>query len=76
MKKLHLVFLDEDANEYTLILSNPKTNLTLSAVTTVMEGIISDGVLLTNKGKALDAVNKCFYRETTDTVLTDPGGAE
>ena len=76
IKKLYMEFLDEDSQVYTLILSNPRSDLTLAEVTDVMEGIISDGVLVTPKGKTLDSVSNCYYRVVSKIALTNPGGGE
>jgi len=75
-KTLVLVFLDEDGNEKTIIIKDPKDNVTLAEAVAVMEAIIEDGVIQTSSGKSLDAVSTVYYKEVTVTTLTNPEGGE
>ena len=64
-KTLVLEFLDEDNNTKTLVIKNPKDDLTKEAVTAAMETIIEEDALLTNAGRHLQVINNCYYRTVT-----------
>lgn len=73
---LVLSFLDTDGNEANITVKNPKANLERADVIDVMETIIDNQSIVSNKDLALDTVNDCYYRTVTKTPLTDEGGGE
>lgn len=75
-KYLVLSFLTSGGKEHKITINNPKSDLTRSQVNTAMESIISSTAILASDGDTLDAVNDMYYRETSITVLTNPGGGE
>ena len=64
-KTLVLEFLDEDNNIKTIVIKNPKDDLTKEAVMAAMNTIIDEDVLLTNAGRHLQDINNCYYRTVT-----------
>ena len=64
-KTLVLEFLDEDNNIKTIVIKNPKDDLSKEAVTAAMETIIEEDALLTNAGRHLQDINNCYYRTVT-----------
>lgn len=64
-KTLVLEFLDEENNIKTLVIKNPKDDLSKEAVTAAMETIIEEDALLTNAGRHLQDINNCYYRTVT-----------
>jgi len=73
---LVLSFFDADGNEANLTVKNPKADLERADVVDVMEDIIDNEGIVSNKGNLLQDVNDCYYRTVTKTVLTDDGGGE
>ena len=66
-KTLVLEFLDEDNNTKSLVIKNPKDDLTKEAVIAAMNTIIEEDALLTNASRHLVDINNCYYR----TVIID-----
>ena len=66
-KTLVLEFVDEDNNTKSLVIKNPKDDLTKEAVTAAMNTIIEEDALLTNAGRHLADIKNCYYR----TVIID-----
>ena len=64
-KTLVLEFLDEDNNTKSVVIKNPKDDLTQEAVTAAMNTIIEEDVLLTNASRHLVDINNCYYRTVT-----------
>ena len=64
-KTLVLEFLDEDNNTKSLVIKNPKDDLTKEAVTAAMETIIEEDALLTNASRHLTDIANCYYRTVT-----------
>ena len=64
-KTLVLEFVDEDNNTKSVVIKNPKDDLTHETVTAAMETIIAEDALLTNAGRHLVAINNCYYRTVT-----------
>ena len=64
-KTLVLEFLDEDNNIKTIVIKNPKDDLTKEAVMAAMNTIIEEDALLTNAGRHLTDINNCYYRTVT-----------
>ena len=64
-KTLVLEFLDEDNNTKSLVIKNPKDDLTKEAVTAAMETIIEEDALLTNAARHLTDIKNCYYRTIT-----------
>ena len=75
-KYLVLSFLTTGGKEHKITIYNPKDGLTRSQVNTAMESIITSTAILAADGDTLETVNDMYYRETSITVLTDPGGGE
>lgn len=66
-KTLVLEFVDEDNNTKSVVIKNPKDDLTKEAVTEAMNTIIEEDALLTNAGRHLADIKNCYYR----TVIID-----
>ena len=64
-KTLVLEFLDEDNNTKSLVIKNPKDDLTHEAVTAAMNTIIEEDALLTNAARHLTDIANCYYRTVT-----------
>ena len=64
-KTLVLEFLDEDNNTKTIVIKNPKDDLTKEAVMAAMNTIIEEDALLTNAARHLTDIKNCFYRTVT-----------
>ena len=64
-KTLVLEFLDEDNNIKTIVIKNPKDDLTKEAVMAAMNIVIDEDVLLTNASRHLQDINNCYYRTVT-----------
>ena len=64
-KTLVLEFLDEDNNTKSLVIKNPKDDLTKEAVTAAMNTIIEEDALLTNAARHLTDIKNCYYRTVT-----------
>ena len=68
-KTLVLEFWDEDNKTKSLIIKNPKDDLTKEQVVEAMQTIIDADVLLTSASKHLVDVANCYYRTVTKEVL-------
>ena len=73
---LVLAFYDTDGNETNVTVKNPKMDLQLNEVVAVMEEIIENQGIISNRDLPLDSVANCYYRTVTKTPLTDAGGGE
>jgi len=76
VKTLALVFLDEEGNEKTVIIKDPREDITLAEAVAVMEAIIGDDVIQTSSGKSLSAISTVYYKDVTITTLMNPEGGE
>jgi len=68
VKTLEMVFRNESGKTVTLSLLEPKDNLTLTAVNTVMQDIISKNVFSTTSGDLVQVV-EARIRSTDMAVL-------
>lgn len=64
-KTLVLEFVDEDNNTKSVVIKNPKDDLTKEAVTEAMNTIIEEDALLTNAARHLTDIKNCYYRTVT-----------
>ena len=64
-KTLVLEFLDEDNNTKSIVIKNPKDDLTKEVVTAAMTTVIDEDVLLTNAGRHMADIKNCYYRTVT-----------
>ena len=64
---LVLVFLDTDSNEKSIVIKDPKEEMSLEEINTAMEAIINNDAILTAAGKHLASVSKCYYKTVTIT---------
>ena len=69
-KTLVLEFWDEDNGTKSLIIKNPKDDLTKEQVVAAMQTVIDADVLLTNASKHLVDIANCYYRTITKESLT------
>lgn len=67
MKKLNLIFKTEGNTEYTVALSHPKEDLTLSECQAAAEKLIP--ILLTRSGVTVTGLKKATLSTTTETDL-------
>ena len=67
-KTLEMTFRDSLGKEVTITLPNPRSNLTLTEVQTVMQDIITKNAIIKN-GASMLSVKRSFIREVTETEL-------
>lgn len=65
---LVLVFLDEDNNEKSIVIKDPKMDLTMEEVQAAMNNVIDNDAILTPAGRHLSVINNCYYKTVTITV--------
>ena len=65
---LVLVFLDEDNNEKSIVIKDPKMDLSMEEVQTAMNSIIDNDAILTSAGRHLSVISNCYYTTVTITV--------
>jgi len=70
---LVLVFLDSDNNEKSIVVKDPKANLTKEAIVSAMETIITNDAFVTASGKHLETVSDCYYK--TISIVQPTAGA-
>lgn len=65
---LVLVFLDEDNNEKSIVIKDPKMDLTMEEVQAAMTNVIDNDAILTPAGRHLSVISNCYYKTVTITV--------
>lgn len=64
---LILVFLDDNNDEKSIAIKDPKMDMSLEEVTAAMEAIIDSDAILTASGNHLASVSQCYYKTITIT---------
>ena len=70
MKTLKMIFKNEDGNNVTFSLKNPKDTLTAQGVKDAMDNIIAKNVFITTGGELVSKV-RAEIVDTTETTLFD-----
>ncbi len=65
---LVLVFLDENNDEKSIVIKDPKQDLSLEQVTAAMQQVIDCDAILTASGGRLAEISNCYYRTVTITI--------
>lgn len=65
---LVLVFLDEDNNEKSIVIKDPKMDLTMEEVQAAMTNVIDNDAILTPASRHLSEISNCYYKTVTITV--------
>lgn len=73
---LVLVFLDENNDEKSIVVKDPKQNLSLEEVTAAMQEIIDGDAILTASGGHLAEISNCYYRTVTITIPVPAAAGE
>lgn len=71
-KVLVMEFADADANKLEMTVKHPADGLTLSAVSDVMDDIISAECVQTAKGGLIETAESAYYKVTTKTPIVSP----
>jgi hypothetical protein len=67
-KKLNMVFKTDEGKEVTIVLPDPKDDLTKAQVVAVMDQIIAKEIFTSNKGK-LSTVVDAIIKSTDEVAL-------
>ena len=66
---LYLEFLDSDNNVRSVVVKNPKEEITLEEAHAAMQVLIDNDVIRTVTGASFASISNCYYRTVTKTPL-------